>query len=655
MADSIKPGDTIPVKWKRWFKEDRRKREPWHTQAKKDFDFAAGRQWDEKDKRVLEDEMRPAITFNRTTVVLDAVSGQEIQSKQEIRYLPREQGDVEVNELYSEAARWFDDESEAADEESEAFMDTIIAGEGWTEDRLDFDDDPDGAPMCERVDPLEMFVDAHARKSNYRDARRKWRVKPMAIDQIMQEIPGFDKADYDAGKWLNNSAESGENENDPEHYYENEASSEPERKVQVIHLQYWEYESFYRVADMATDQVVEMDESKFQSLRKATMVAMGTEPRFVKLRRKRYMQAIIGSKVLYHGPSACKNGFTWNCITGKRDNTKNEFYGLIRAMRDPQMWANKWMSQLLHIMNSNAKGGAFYEEGAFIDQRQAEEDYAKPNAMIPVKAGALAQGKILERQPSQYPAGYQMLTDMAVSAVRDVTGVSLELMGMRETTQPGVLEYQRRQAGMTVLATLFNSLKKYRRARGKVLLHYITEYLSDGRLVKIVGQDGEQYVPLTKQADVKYDVIIDDAPQSPNQKEMVWQTVTQILPGIRDMIPPQVLLELLDYSPIPASVVSKIKDVVQAPNPEAEQQAQMAARHAMLELQQKEADLAKTQSETVENQREAQIDEARLAIEGQKVANENLKVESDEIRANTDARKLDIDALRGVTPAGGIQ
>ena len=89
-----------------------------------------------------------------------------------------------------------------------------------------------------------------------------------------------------------------------------------------------------------------------------------------------------------------KNAFTFQCITAERDRNKGTWFGLVRLMRDPQMWANKWLSQILHIVNSNAKGGVMIEEGALTDKRQFEESFAKPNAVSWVPNGTLASGRI---------------------------------------------------------------------------------------------------------------------------------------------------------------------------------------------------------------------------------------------------------------------
>lgn len=608
----------IPLQWKRWFREDRLHSQNWREEAREDYDFVAGRQWSEDDKATLRDELRPVITFNRVGVMIDAVSGNEINARQEVRYLPREQGDAQVNELYTEAARWFDDESDAEDEDSDAFIDTVICGMGWTETRLDFDDDPDGEPVTERIDPLEMYWDSSCGRSNLKNARRLWRVKEMSYEDARDEFPDAERSDLDAGSWISDVA-GGVNVERPDEYYENESEFEDDearKTCRVIHLQFWDYEPFYRVLNPLTGQIEELDEDDFKAAEQNVKALSGgaIKLKHVKQRRKVYRQAFIGRKLLKQGPSPCREHFTWNCITGKRDRNKRTWYGLVRAMKDPARWGNKWLSQLLHILNSNSSGGVLFESGAFANQRQAEQDWARPDAMIELKSGALTNNKIQEKGQAQFPVGFQQLTEMAVSAVRDVTGINLELLGMREANQAGVLEYQRRQAGLSVLAPLFNSLRRYRKGRGRVLLYFIDNYLADGRLVRIIGQDREKYVPLLKQSNAKYDIIVDDAPTSPNQKELVWASMTQLLPGIKDIVPPKVLLELLEYSPLPASVVAKIKQVVSEPDPAQKQKHQMAAQDALLELAKKQAEVGKIQSETAENQAQADRETAETEL-----------------------------------------
>src|SRR5690606_37664547 len=199
--------------------------------------------------------------------------------------------------------------------------------------------------------------------------------------------------------------------------------------------------------------------------------------------------------------------------TGYRDKVKGQFYGVVRAAKDPQRWSNKFFSQVMFLLNSQSKGGIAAERDAFEDQRQAEASWAKSDEITWLKSGALSgeKPKIIPKSPAQFPAGFFTLFQETKEAISDVTGLSQEFIGTREVDQAGVLEYQRRQSSLNLLASLFNSLRRYRKGQGRVLLYLIQEHLADGRLVRIVGDDLRQYVPLTKAvvANKKYDIIID--------------------------------------------------------------------------------------------------------------------------------------------------
>jgi hypothetical protein len=150
---------------------------------------------------------------------------------------------------------------------------------------------------------------------------------------------------------------------------------------------------------------------------------------------------------------------------------------------------------------------------------------------------------------------------------------------MRDANQPGVLEAQRKQAAMTILATMFDSLRRFRKNVGRVRLHFIQDFLADGRMIRVVGEDGMQAVPLLKDQTLgRFEVIIDDSPTSPNQKQETWQFLMQLMPMFKDMMTPEVALSMLEYSPLPSKMVEQFKQMAQkaGEDPQAQKQRQIA-------------------------------------------------------------------------------
>jgi hypothetical protein len=586
------------------------------------------------------------------------VAGAEITNRQEVRYIPRQVSDGPVNEVLTEAARWFRDQCDADHEESAAFTDAATCGMGWTETRLDYEENPDGDPKITRTDPLEMFWDHAAKQANLFDARRVFQVQRKVPLRDAQERwpngadgkPIEDDSVYDAA-WASK-------ESDEETPYAVHTPGDPlehtgsegrqERTVTLVQAQWFERQSYYRalMMDPATGQpqLAEFSEEQHEMAEQRAL-EMGVPYRAVKQMRKVYYRAFIGAEILETGPIKAPSGkpataFNFVPITGKWDRNKQHFYGLVRSMRGPQTFANKWLSTTVEIMARQAKGGLMLEEGTVADTEEFEQSWSTPGANAYFKPGAITGGRVTPKPASQFPNDFMQMTAFAISAIRQVTGVNAEQLGMAQQQQPASLEYQRRQSATVILAPLFDSLSRYRRIQGRLLLFLITEYLSDGRLIRIVGDEGEKYVPLIHDPGVtEYDVIVDDAPSSPSQKELVWNSLVQVMPLVQNLNPPpQAILALLDYSPIPASVVAKVKQAI-AQAQQAQQQQPPPPSPMDLIMQEKQAAIQeneqknqqnlqfKQQSQMLDVQHQQEL--ARIELES-KTAFEAMRIQSKE-------------------------
>jgi len=288
----------------------------------------------------------------------------------------------------------------------------------------------------------------------------------------------------------------------------------------------------------------------------------------VRQTRKIVRRAFLGRGLLGQPdrPLTPPGQFGWECITGYFDRMSRHFYGVVRPTKDPQRWANKFFSQVMYLLNAQAKGGIMAERGAFDDDAQAEESLARADQITWVKNGALTAGagRIQPKPVAQFPSGFFALFNESKEAISQVTGLSPEFIGTRGANQAGVLEAQRRQSSLNLLASLYNALRRYRKRQGLIVLYLLQNHLSDGRLIRIVGEEKSHYVPLTRAqiAHRDYDIIVDDAPTSPNEKERTFAIMSQMLPVMKDYITPEMGLEILRYSPLPASLVSRWQRLV---------------------------------------------------------------------------------------------
>lgn len=602
-------------------KEARSKRADWIEEAKECYGMTAGTQWSPEELDALRKQRRPPVAYNLIEPVVNVVAGLEVTNRQEVKYLPRELGDSKKNEILTGAAEWVRDECNAEDEDSEAFVDMVVCGEGWTETRLDYEYDQDGMIIIERVDPLEILPDPGSQKKNYKDAEYLIRERMVSHKWLTDTWPEkAEELDVMSGDTKDNEQFDGESHHNVvgDQYAKgtNPKQAKSKRLVKLVEYQYKSRVPFYRIQDPQTGQVAELSVEEHETVQENAKAAGIPPLKSVKQTKCVYRRAYkVGSVLLEDAECPDPSSFTYHAMTAKRDRNKSCWYGLVRPMRDPQRWTNKFFSQSMFILNTNAKGGVVVEDDAVDNMAKFEESWAQPDRVTVVKSGTVAAGKIQPKAPPPFPPELAKLMDFSISSIYRVSGVSPEMLGSVGHEQAAVLEYQRKQAGVTILATLFDALRKYRKEQGKSLLYLIQNYIADGRLIRIVGQKGQEYVPLTREeGTAQYDVIIDESPSSPNQKEKTWAILQGLLPMLiqAGVQPPQ---EVMEYLPLPQSLIDSMKN----PDPQKVQEQQQAKQ---LEVASKTADVQKTTAEA--ERAKADADLKRAELQGQQVANADM-------------------------------
>lgn len=600
------------------------------------YDLRAGHQMTPEQEAALDekyDGAYPKIAFNVTDKYCSAVEGLQVNNRQEIRFFPREEGDAGIDEFSTGIVKWCRDQSEAEDEETDAFGDVFLTGIGWIEHYLEDEEDPESPWIGQdRVDPLEMYYDAMARKKNLVDRRFDIRLKGFTPDEFEEKFGEEAWGDSDAPDDGNF-----QHVTHPDDYGTRSGGSNQPQRIWVADYQ------FMRVVNhwIVNAQLPNPDTGEVQQMRqvvtksewrvmKQAMEAAGIPYQAERVGKKCYYRAWLRHDRVLGKVRELPCGFTREAITGKRDRNSNTWYGMGRVIKDPQLWLNKFFASILYTLMVNSKGGLLAEEDSFEDQAKAERDWANPASITYTTAGAISGGKIQPKPPAPYPAGMDQLMRFTLDIMPATSGISPELLGLADRDQAGVLEAQRKQAAMAIIAWVFDAMRRYYKRSGKLMLSMIREYLSEGQLIRISGEQGAQYVKLIKDKLVsRFDTIVDESPTSVNMQERAWVALKEAVPlgaGLGAPPPPSAI----KYIPgLPQDF--KAEWMKSLESPEKQQQAQEAqalqkqAAQAQIAKDQTQAQLnaAKAQQITTETQLDAQsrpISDALTKMEALKTA-----------------------------------
>ena len=411
----------------------------WRDDAQEELNFAAGHQWTDSQAAHLNEVGKPSLVFNQVHRVLSAVSGSEMVNRFEPKFKRRTLEPSPGVDIANAWMRHHRKASHTLHEESKAVQDCLTTGIGWINVKMEYDKVPEGIMTTSRVPVHDMMWDPAAQKQNLADMKFCYRGKWIPLSEFNQKFdpdkrairqlsPEFDEeksgAPTDASRaWM---------------YLDTKADwvNYQREEVLIVEYQYVKEEEAYVVPFPSGSRYIFPDEFEEQF--------PGQDPSLLEVAPcKRYYRAMLcGDWVLEHAPLPYR-GFTYLAITGFEDRKQRDlkYFGLMRLMKDPQLWTNKFLSQLIHTIGSNPKGGVLVAKNAFENSAEAKRQWARPDGWIELNSTDIRKVAQPIPQSPMNVAMFQML-DMSMDMVPTAGGVNMSYLGgqaedIRRASGPG--------------------------------------------------------------------------------------------------------------------------------------------------------------------------------------------------------------------------
>ena len=613
----------------------------WEDEARRDFQFYALDQWTEEDKKRLETQRRAALTFDRTRPIIDSVAGSEITNRYMPKFLPREteleSGDPIVSESLSELFRWVRGIANTEHHESQAFRSCVICGIGVTETTMNYDISPDGAIYVRRVPIWEMGWDPSSMDQNMADARYIIRDRWVPEEEVASLFGvGSVKKVIEAAKQNRGTTSGGgffgriwtrEIDDSRNAYIEKKGRRYYDKRHASIRL--WEMqrkEKRYMTRIMIPPALsgTNKPEELFTKRGKETDDALQAlnEQAGAWNREMETLQAsnpnapvqpavvdwveeypvVTVHRSFHTGAETLKDeelpvsNFTYQFLTCFEDWSEDErryFFGLMRPMRDPQEYANKFFSQAVHVWSSNPKGALLYEEGLFEDVEVAKDQYASPTGMIPVRAGKLSNSKkdpYVQLRSNVSLTGIHELLGHAMGSIPMSAGINESYFvggagDLRRTAASSIDAVQRQN--LVTISQPFDALRMYKKTQALLTLQFIEKYLDPMQIIKVIGEDDAPLVEVIAAGELtkQYDVIVEESPTSQDKQMEVFSKLmeTNFLPQLMQQniaIPPSVA----KYFPFPPDITVEFEGVLKDVKEVMELQATLTKAQLQIEL-----------------------------------------------------------------------
>lgn len=535
----------------------------WITEAEEDYAFYAGEQDSTEVLLALAEQKRPALVYNQIKPKVDVVIGLAGQNRQLPSAFPVEHNDEALVELANGVIKFFRRESGLADNEMVCFEHTVKSGRSWLHFYIDGENPYEPKIKTRFVHGRNFKLDPRSVNYDLSDARFIFLDFWYDEEEIKAKYPNFDTKMITQLQSSNTSL--------PLFY------NAVEGTYRVTECWYKATEEVYWYIDPITQKPTKASVKDFAILKKQMregikmpdgqiLVDVGFDG--IKTWGTVYKYIIFSNCFIFEqGNSKHRwEGFPGVLFGGYKNDAENRWFGLITMMKDPQKGINTMRRQMQHLLQTSPKGILIHEVGAILDIEAYESKSAEPNYHMEVAAGALEKVKFTD-QPSISPV-YEQLIEVDGQFMKDVSGIQNDTLGIQTySREPGITTQLRQGQNIAILYLLLDNFKKSRLQATRLLFSFIQQYVTEERVIRIEGQNGQQLMQINSQSNPgttgfndismgQYDFFVEEGIETVNSRNSVAQMLIDIGHNNPGSVPPELIIE---YSGAPFSVVQQLK------------------------------------------------------------------------------------------------
>lgn len=217
-------------------------------------------------------------------------------------------------------------------------------------------------------------------------------------------------------------------------------------------------------------------------------------------------------------------GFTYEFMTGfpkhMRDGTT--FFGFVDVAKGMQDWRNTFMNLVLTRLATSPKQQIVVEETAIEDSDYFFDQLSNPRGGAVVPDGFIAGKRWMTLDSTSMPPLERELIAFADAGIAELAGLSSLEMNQQQDLRrvSGKVADSVKGSSTTILAILFDSLRRARRRSGVSTLKFMHQFYTVDQVARIIGP--EKSMPLAEYDTFpeleRFDLRLDEAPVSVNER-----------------------------------------------------------------------------------------------------------------------------------------